>query len=192
MSFLDDVFRYEEEEPGPQRPPARPSSLRRLVRPVVISLVIAAGGGFVLRLVGLAVPYPLIFMVVLVIQLLRRTLAWVGPGPIPTRLLRRPEVAAGTGGGEDGLRLAAGRWENRLFWVKLQRDPSQFAKTMQPRMVRMLDERLRLRHGVVRENDPVRARAVLGEALWTFVTTPVRENMAPRDLAAMISRMEAL
>lgn len=192
MSFLDDVFQYEEEEPDPQGQPARRSSLRWLVRPVMISLVIAAGGGFLLRLMGLGVPYPLIFMVVLVIQLLRRTLTWVGPGPIPTRLLRRPEASAGSGGGDDGLRLAAGRWENRLFWVKLQRDPAQFSKTMQPRMVQAIDERLRLRHGVVRENDPVRARAVLGEALWTFVTTPVRENMAPRDLAALISRMEAL
>jgi hypothetical protein len=190
MSFLDDVFRYEEEEPDPQRQPAR-SSLRWLVRPVVISLVIAAGGGFVLRLMGLAVPYPLIFMVVLAVQLLRRTLTWVGPKPVPTRLLRRPEAPAGWGD-DDGLRLAASRWENRLVWVRLQRDPAQFSKTMQPRMIQMIDERLRLRHGVVREHDPARARAVLGETLWTFVTTPVRENLAPRDLAALISRMEAL
>ncbi|GIH12098.1 hypothetical protein [Rugosimonospora africana] len=191
MSFLDDVFRYEEEEPSSHRPSGR-SGFRWLVRPVVISLIIAAGGGFVMRVTGVAVPYPLIFMVVLVIQLLRRTLTWIGPGRIPKRLLRGSEASSGSNGGEDGLRLAAGRWENRLFWVKLQRDPAQFAKTMQPRMVQLIDERLRLRHGVVRANDPVRARAVLGEPLWRFVTAPVRENLAPRDLAALISQVEAL
>jgi hypothetical protein len=192
MSFLDDVFRYEDDEPGTHRQAPRRSSFRWLLPPVLISLIGAIGLGVVLRVLGAAVPYPLIFMVLLVIQLLRRTLSWIDPGPIPARLLRAPGGPGDATAGEDGLRLATSRWESRLSWVRLQRDPAQFATTIQPRLVQLVDERLRLRHGVVRTNDPARARALLGEPLWAFMSAPVRENLAPRDLAALIRQMEAL
>jgi hypothetical protein len=45
---------------------------------------------------------------------------------------------------------------------------------------------------VVRSADPARARAVLGDPLWTFVTAPVRTNETPADLAALIRQMEEI
>ena len=92
----------------------------------------------------------------------------------------------------DGLVTATTRWDNRLSWVRLQNDKGQFARSVQPRLIELVDERLRVRHGVVRVADPVRARALLGEQLWAFVTTPVPKNPTPRELAGLITLMEAL
>ena len=92
----------------------------------------------------------------------------------------------------DGLVTATSRWDNRLSWVKTHHDKGQFARTVQPRLVEIVDERLRVRHGVVRAADPAAARAVLGEQLWTFVTTPVPKNPTPREVAGLISLMERL
>jgi hypothetical protein len=192
MSFFEGVLQYEDDEPdGHQRSSAR-SRYRWLLRPVLISLVLTAGGGLIMRVLGTSVPFPLIFMVLLAVQLLRRALAWIAPGPVPDSLLGRRTGRASADRGDDGLRLATGRWETRLSWARLQSDPHQFARTVQPRLIQLVDERLRLRHGVVRAHDPVKARALLGDALWTFVTTPVHTTMTPRDLAAVISQMEAL
>jgi hypothetical protein len=192
MSSLDDLLGYEEDQPASHRQAAARSTYRWLIRPLVVSLLGAVMGGLLLRLAGVAVPYPLIFMVLLAALLLRRALAWIAPMAVPRDLLRPPAGPADAETERDGLRLAAGRWETRLSWVRLQNDPGQFSRTIQPRLVQLIDERLRLRHGVVRATDPARARALLGDPLWTFVTTPVRSPMAPRDLAALISRMEAL
>jgi hypothetical protein len=45
---------------------------------------------------------------------------------------------------------------------------------------------------VVRSTEPARARALLGDPLWTFLTTPVNSNVTPADLAALIGQMEEL
>ncbi|GAA5195335.1 hypothetical protein GCM10023322_61830 [Rugosimonospora acidiphila] len=192
MSFLEDVFRYEEDEPGSHRQRPGRYRYRWLVRPVLLSVAGAIGGGLLLRLAGLAVPYPLIFMVLLTLQLLRRVLAWIEPGRVPESLLRRPPPPVDHLSGEDGLRVVTDRWETLLSWVRLQRDPVQFVRMMQPRLVQLVDERLRLRHGVSRQSDPTRARELLGESLWTFMTTPVSQNPSARELAALISQMEAI
>jgi hypothetical protein len=190
---LDDLLRYEEDEPTPHRAPVPPSRYRWLIPPVVISLIGALAGGLLLRALGAAVPYPLIFMILLAAQLLYRWLRWVNPQPIPRGL--RLGVFATEGEEQsptDGLQLAVTRWDTRLSWVRLQNDPHQFARTVQPRLIQLIDERLRLRHGIVRSVDPARARAVLGDPLWTFTTTPARANVTPADLAALIRQMEAI
>jgi hypothetical protein len=192
MSSLDDLLSYPEEEPSPHRARRR-SRYRWLIAPVLISAVGAVVGGGILRLMGLGAPYTLIFMVLLVVQLLRRTLAWIAPARVPASLLHPVESAGRVGEtAADGLYLATARWDTRLSWVRLQHDPAQFARTVQPRIVQLLDERLRLRHGVRRETEPDRARELLGDALWTFATRPVARSMTPRELAALITQMEAL
>jgi hypothetical protein len=194
MSSLDELLRYEEEEPASHRVAPRPSSFRWLVRPVIIAVLGSVIGGLMMRAFGLAVPYPLIFMILLAAQLLRRTLAWVNPAPIPVTLLHQVRQPTGEHHSTpaDGLYLATARWDTRLAWVRLQHDPEQFARTVQPRLVQLIDERLRLRHGVLRDREPERARELLGEPLWTFVSRPVRQGMSPRDVTALIGWMEKL
>ena len=135
-------------------------------------------------------------MVLLVGRVLRGALRWIDPRRLPDTLVRpsgelisEDQVDAAT---RDGLVTATTRWDNRLSWVRLQNDKGQFARSVQPRLIELVDERLRVRHGVVRGADPVRARALLGEQLWAFVTTPVPKNPTPRELAGLITLMEAL
>jgi hypothetical protein len=189
---LDELLKYEDDEPAAHRAPAPPSRYRWLLRPVLISLIGALAGGLILRLLGAAVPYPLIFMILLAVQLVYRALRWVDPQPVPPGLRRPLAFAKGEESPADGMQLAVARWDTRLSWVRMQHDPHQFARTVQPRLVQLVDERLRLRHGVVRSADPARARAVLGDPLWTFVTAPVRTNETPADLAALIRQMEEI
>lgn len=190
---LDELLRYEEDEPAPHRVEGPPSRYRWLIRPLVISVVGAVAGWLMLRAVGLAVPPPLIFMILLVVQLLRRTTRWIDAQPIP-RGLREPivEYDSDSTAPPDGMHLAVARWDTRLSWVRVQHDPHRFARTMQPQLVQLVDERLRLHHGVVRSADPARARAVLGDPLWTFMTTPVSANVTPADLARLIRQMEEI
>jgi hypothetical protein len=190
---LDDLLRYEEDEPTQHRAAAQPSRYRWLIAPVVISVIGAVVGGLLLRVLGVAVPYPLLFMILLVVQLLRRTLRWLDPQPIPAGL-RQPiiEPDGDAPAPADGLQLAVARWDTRLAWVRMQRDPHQFARTVQPRLIQIVDERLRLRHGVVRSADPTRARAILNGPLWTFMTTPVQTSITPADLAQLIRQMEEI
>jgi hypothetical protein len=190
---LDEMLRYEEDEPTPHRAPAPPSRYRWMVVPVVISAVGALVAWLLLQFSGVAVPYPLLFMILLVAQLLRRTLRWLDPQPIPAGL-RLPIIEPDGDGPPpaDGLQLAVARWDTRLAWVRMQRDPHQFARTVQPRLIQLVDERLRLRHGVVRSTDPARARAIVGGPLWTFMTSPVQESVTPTDLARLIRQMEEI
>jgi hypothetical protein len=190
--FFDDLLKYEDDEPGAHRQAAGRSGYRWLLRPALLSLAGAVGVGVVARVAGFAVPYPLIFMVLLVVQLLHRALAWIAPGPVPGSLRQALHPPVDAEPAQDGLTMATGRWDTRLSWARLQSDPAHFSRTVQPRMVQLIDERLRLGHGVVRASDPARARALLSDPLWTFVTTPVRTTITPRDLAALISQMEEL
>jgi hypothetical protein len=193
---LDDLLDYAE-EPEPER--AGPADERLwwwLARAVLWSTVLALPAWAFFKLAGLDVPYPLIAMVLLVGRILRGLLRWIDPRRLPETLVRpsgelvsEDQVDAAS---RDGLLTATARWDNRLSWVRLQNDKGQFARSVQPRLVELIDARLRVRHGVVRGADPVRARALLGEQLWTFVTTPVPKNPSPRELAGLITLMEEL
>lgn len=189
---LDDLLSYPDEEPaGPPAP--RPRLLFHWVlKPFGLALAGGVLGGLLLRATGLAVPYPLAVMVLLAVLLLVRIVRWIEVRPVPEGLRggqRPPPVEPGP---PDGLYLATAVWDTRLAWLRLQNDPEQFTRTVQPRLVKLVDERLKLRHGVSRQDQPEQARILLGEPLWAFVTTPVRKTMRPRDLAELVSRMEAI
>ncbi len=192
---LDDLLDYEAEEP---EPPGRSPDTAWwwLAKAVIWSVVLTLPVWAFFRIAGFEVPYPLIAMVLLAARVLRALLRWVNPRPLPATLIRPSTELVSEDLAEaperDGLQLAVARWDNRLSWIRLQSDKGQFARTIQPRLVEIIDERLRLRHGLVRTRDPVRARAVLGEPLWTFVTTPVPKNLPPRDLAGLITLMERI
>src|SRR6266508_1444486 len=82
------------------------------------------------------------------------------------------------------------RWVGRLGQV--EGDPEGFNRAMRPVVVALVDERLRLRHGVDRQRDPKRARELLGEQLWAFVAEPVTRAPDPRQLAALAEQIEHL
>lgn len=86
----------------------------------------------------------------------------------------------------DGIR----RWISRLSHVDIDR--TSFPRVAQPAIVALIDERLRLRHGVDRQRDPRRARQLLGEPLWTFVTQPMTKSPKPAAMAALAEQIEKL
>jgi hypothetical protein len=90
----------------------------------------------------------------------------------------------------DGLALAITRWDTMMDWSHT--DAARFNRKVLPRLAEVVDERLRQRHGVDRATDPVRAKGVLGDPLWTFVTTPSRRPPNPRELEQIVSALEKL
>ena len=194
---LDDLLSAgDEEDREPAPPRSRSNVLCWLFKAVMWSMLFALPIWGLAHGAELAVPYPLVAMLLFEVQLMRALLRWVGPRPLPDSLIRPSTelVSADQAGASrrDGLELATRRWETRLSFVRLHGDRRQFARTVQPKLVELIDERLRLRHGLSRATDPERARAVLGEPLWAFVTVPVRKNLSVRDLTELISLMEAL
>jgi hypothetical protein len=196
VTSLDDLLRYEDE------PPPKPTSHReRPSRWLAKTVLFAVAGGLVayllLRLVGVVVPYPLLAGVFLALQVLRRVLRDLGTVDVPDTLRRHPAPADNGGarggwGERDGLDLAVTGWDTRLSWLRSRDDSRQFIRTVQPRMVQIIEERLRLRHGLTLAGDPQRARELLGDPLWTFVSQPVSKNPSPRELAALVKQVEDL
>jgi hypothetical protein len=193
---LDDLLGYEE-EPPPKPASHRERPSRWLVRAVLLAAVGALVGYGLLRLAGVGVPYPLLLTGLFTLQLLRRVLRDLHVAPVPESLRRPPGLPSdGDGGGgwgeRDGLRLAVTGWSTRLAWLHARSDPRQFIRSVQPRLVQVIDERLRLKHGVTLSGDPRRARELLGETLWVFVNEPVPKNPTPRELAGLVKLMEDL
>jgi hypothetical protein len=173
MTSLDDLLNYDESDERPAR-----SGVDVLWWWLLKAALGCAAGALpilaFIRLLGFSVAYPLIFMIMFCLWMLYSLVRWVGVRPLPATLVRSSTelVSAdqANGTGQDGLYLATARWDTRLAWAKLQNDKGQFARTVQPRLVGIIDERLRQRHGIARSTDPARARALLGEPLWKFVT----------------------
>jgi hypothetical protein len=187
---LDDLLRAGEEPPRRRR--AAPTGWDWLVRRALFALWTAAAGYLVLHQAGYTVPYPLLACGVFALSALRRALSTVAAPSLPalTAPPRPHGPAAPPEDVADGLFLAMSRWDTRLGWS--ERDPARFASTVQPRLADVVDELLRLRHGFSRSGDPARARALLGEPLWSLLHQPVGRTPAPHELAAIVERMEAL
>lgn len=90
----------------------------------------------------------------------------------------------------DGLMQAIARWDTMMDWSHT--DASRFHRKVLPRLAEVVDERLRQRHGVDRAADPMRAKAVLGDPLWTFLTAPSRRPPHPRELEQIVTALEKL
>jgi hypothetical protein len=198
MTTLDDLLDHAQEEPEPERSGRSGSDTVWwwLAKATLWSVALALPFWAFFRVAGVDVPYALLAMVLFVARILRSLLRWIDSRPLPRTLVRPSAelVSADLAetGGRDGLVMATARWDTRLSWVRLQGDKGQFARTVQPRLIEIIDERLRIRHGVVRATDPGGARAALGEPLWQFVTAPVPKNLTPRELAGLISLMEGI
>ena len=74
----------------------------------------------------------------------------------------------------DALRAAINGWERPLDWSSGNRE--RFTERILPRLGELADERLRQRHGLTRESDPARARAMGAagrswvEQRWSWTT----------------------
>jgi hypothetical protein len=83
--------------------------------------------------------------------------------------------------------------EERMSWGSVDRQ--RFEERVRPQLVRVTAERLRQRHGVSLADEPTRARAIVGEELWTFLTAPAGQQGKPighREMSALVGRIEAL
>ena len=193
---LDELLRFADDAPPSSDPWADPGGrqpwrLRALGQAFAISAVVYTG----FRAFGYAAPYTLIAAVSAAAVLVRRAVAVVSESPsIRARdLVRSPHgirqiTPGGWYEGGDGMLNAVRRWDRRLDWgaTALER----FNHTMPGRLGELVDERLRQRHGITRASDPVRARSVLGEDLWTFLHQPVKHVPTPQQVAAVVGAME--
>lgn len=161
---------------------------------LVISAVVAAGAYVVIRVTGFETPLPVLFAIVLTVMLLRRAIRAVPATPPPPAT--RSDLWGVTDDGADrsppadGVVRAVQRWESRFGWT--ERDPSRYKSAVQPRLYELVDERLRQRHGITMRSDPDRARALIGEQLWTFLHARVARTPNAREMAAVVDEMEKI
>ncbi|MER7415291.1 hypothetical protein ABT346_00645 [Micromonospora peucetia] len=189
---IDDLLSFEEERPAPaerSRGGRSGQVLRTLAGIAAVVVVLVAG----LRLVGLRVSLPVLVAGVIALFLVRRVVAALAPPPPPRSGGRVPagdDDGTWNWGARDALRAAINGWERPLDWSGGNRE--RFAERILPRLGELADERLRQRHGLTRETDPERARVLLGDRLWTFLSTPSRRPPSPRDLAAIVAELEKI
>ncbi|MFY1673120.1 hypothetical protein ACN27G_24675 [Plantactinospora sp. WMMB334] len=186
-----DLLQDEEEEQQPA-PARRRAGVAGWLRLGLAAAGLTAAVVLGLRMAGVGVSPAAVFAGFLALLLLRRLgRSLVPPPPATIRPLR--------GGEEDGhynwnvgdaLGSSVYRWEAKLTWS--QGEPERFARSVLPVLGELVDELLRQRHGVTRAGDPGRARALLGDALWSFLDKPPKRTPAPRDLAAIVAQLEKL
>jgi hypothetical protein len=164
------------------------------LRDLVLATAMATGLWAVLRVLGLVSPFPMLIGGFLAVLLLRRVLRMVPVGEPPPAMYSAAWGVIDDDGGRfapiDGLVRAVQRWESRFGWT--ERDHVRYASAVRPRLVELVDERLRQRHGVTLRGDPARARELTGERLWTFLHAAVGHTPTPREVAAIVAEMEKI
>ncbi|MFI1192117.1 hypothetical protein ACH4T9_02385 [Micromonospora sp. NPDC020750] len=189
---IDDLLTFEE-EPPPQAQVTQGGRVRGVLRTLAVTGALTAVAVAGLRTVGLQVSLAVVVAGVVALLAVRRVTAALAPPPPPRVGARAP---AGEEDGHyhwaarDALRAAINGWERPLDWSSGR--PERFAERLLPRLGELADERLRQRHGVTRESDPARARALLGDRLSMFLDTPPRRTPSPRDLAAIVAELEKI
>lgn len=82
------------------------------------------------------------------------------------------------------------RWRRRLETTS--DDVEWFTRVVRARLVVLVGQRLRQRHGVKMAEDPARARAILGGPLYEFLNEPLPRTPTPHELEQLITRMEEI
>ena len=85
------------------------------------------------------------------------------------------------------------RLERRL--EAASRDGSKYDRNVRPLLARLATERLRQKYGIDPRRQPVQAREVLGEQLWSLTTAPPEPaSPAPShaELSTLVALIEAL
>ncbi len=188
MSSLDDLLEYDDNPAPRRRGTARVSWLTgAVIGSVILTVVLYFGLRFAVRI---DVPVVLLFVFVFACLVLRRILSSIQVAPpVPTSV-------PGHDGTQfdwdtpDGMYVASGRWATRLG--ASSREADRFTAIVTPPLTELVDERLRLRHGVDRRLEPERARQMIGEPLWTFLHGELRDNPSPHEMAAIVAAIESL
>ncbi|MET8280152.1 hypothetical protein [Micromonospora sp. NPDC005174] len=188
---IDDLLTFEEEGPRHDER-AKGGRFGRVFRALAGNAALVAVLVVGLRAVGLQVSLAILIAGVFAVSGVRRVAAALAPTPAARS---RPSLAqhddgSWNWGARDALRAAINGWELPLDWSTTR--PERFTEVILPRLAELADERLRLKHSVTRESDPVRARALLGDRLWTFLETPPRRPPSPRDLAVIVAELEKI
>ncbi|MGC4876180.1 hypothetical protein ACLQ26_07950 [Micromonospora sp. DT43] len=189
---IDDLLTFEEERPrrdDRDRGGRAGRVFRALAGNAAMVAVLVVG----LRAVGLQISLMILIAGVFAVSAVRRiAAALAAPPPPASRRSSTTQYEDGTWnwGARDALRTAINGWELPLDWSTTR--PERFTGVILPRLAELADERLRLTHAVTRESDPVRARALLGDRLWTFLESPPRRPPSPRDLAVIVAELEKI
>jgi hypothetical protein len=187
VTRLDDLLGYDDSPRGR----ARRRLPARVTRTVIFCTVASVLSFGLLHSRGVAVPYILLLTVWLAAGAMVQLVRWLSPPPMPETLRdMQPAPAGGRVPDSDGLYRAVRRWAARLEWT--DNDPQRFAMVVQPAVALVVDERLRLHHGIVRAREPDRARALCGPELWKFITVPASRPVSPNELATVVAQMEDL
>lgn len=159
---------------------------RDLIKYAFAAACLAVVGFLVLSVGKMTAPLWFLYAVSCAVVAVYVAIRGVRP-PLPSRAAWRRHSSETP---PDGLRGAVKRWETRLEWCYA--DNSAYTRKVLPLLGEIVDERLRQRHGITRASDPVRARKLVGEALWTFLAGPGRRPPAPHELANLIAWMERI
>jgi hypothetical protein len=186
MTRLDDLLAYDDSDGRRRQRPSR-SGLGVALPLIAIGSI---GIWWLLHRFGIGTPYLLIVASLLAIYGLRYILGTIGAPTLPRTLRDQPPRSPERPADEDGVRLATRTWDQRLDYA--QDDARHLTHLIQPSFRDVVDERLRLVHGISRSSDPDRARALIGPQLWKFLTEPVPRRVTPQEIAALVAQMEAL
>lgn len=175
--------------------PAEPERKRRWwLRDLFVAVMTAFGIYTIMRALGFTAPLVVLAAVMYTVLLVRRALLAVPVPPPPPAVYSDawgvvddpgPRMAA-----VDGVVRAVERWEARFTWT--ERDASRFVSAVRPRLYELVDERLRQRHGITLREDPDRARALIGEQLWTFLHARAGRTPTAREMTALVGDMEKI
>jgi len=177
MTSLDDLLERGASDSATSR---SRSHLRWAVKAALASAALAAALVVVLIVLGFRLSYPVAAAAMFAALSLHRVVDGLRA---PRRHRRVDNLEREPGrGNRDGLWPAVNRWH-----VRLGR-----RRALQPSLAELVDERLRQRHGCTRAEDPDRARTLLGEKLWSYLADPAARTPSPRELAALLTTVEAL
>lgn len=162
---------------------------------LIRSAIVAAFGagvvyGLTILLLEVGVPYLFSFAVFFALLITRELVTSMQPLPPPAVPIRESDEAQAFEL-PDRPFVEVRRWENRLDWII--GDPERFTRVVLPAINEVVDERLRFVHSVSRENEPERAKEILGSRVWDFLhPQQAQGSPSPRELANIVKELENL